>query len=106
MNIQISVVQPNALGACGFAPSPHYNLRVDTQNDLRETEKAIYDIGNQGTTRADDDQGVQTRPDSPDDDCFDDDGRLKRAHRGKDPDLDIAEIQRLFGAETRVRTRS
>ena len=99
MNNQISVARPNALGASDFASSPHYNLRVDTQNDLRESEKAIYDIGNQGTTRADDDQGVQTRPDSPDEDWFNDDGSLKREHWYKDPDLDVAEIRRQLGAE-------
>lgn len=99
MNIQISVARPNALGAADFAPSPHYNLRVVTQNDLRQSEKAIYDLGNQGTAKADDDHGVQTRPDSTDEDWFNDDGSLKREHWHKDPDLDIAEIRRQLGEE-------
>lgn len=99
MNIQISITTRSAIGSFDVAPRYFYERRVETPTDLNTAERNIYDLGNQGTTRPDVDQGTRTRPDGDRADWFDENGHLRREHRGKDPGLDMSELRRIIGDE-------
>ena len=99
MNIQISMARPNGIGTPEIGSRYFYEHRVETPTDLRPSERAVYDLGNQGTSRTDKDQGIRTGPKGGRDGWFNEDGSLKKAFRGMDPDLDVAELKRIVGKD-------